>query len=341
VTTIDKTEVIAGVKFLVTRDALKKAGDEARPLAWFAIEIESNHKRRVETRKNLRKPTQEMLLKAKLWLGELIKRDWVKVRGPDYFVTGKGKKIVATPRRMPITHHEATGFVEELIETANDINTRDFLCWVERIRVFGRYLNDDDPIELLETIDVAVDLKPRLQGKDYQRACIARAHGKLDLKRGETDTMDELKGGTGRRRRFIFHSGADLDLIEAKVVFERQEPGSMDGRLDPSSPATLAEFERFRKVAKEAGFDGDDRFGRDFRQHYWNLGEGGSSPTIRIEGTDWYDLKGWQVNANASTGSTHNWRHWTLEEPVTGLTFDKAMEQAKHFEAKHVKKAAK
>jgi hypothetical protein len=82
-------------------------------------------------------------------------------------VTGLGSRLAATRIGAPITRDRADQTVDQLIAAARNVNADDLAYNVERLLVFGSWVNGT---EELGDIDVVADLRKRvIEGRDLER----------------------------------------------------------------------------------------------------------------------------------------------------------------------------
>ena len=90
-----------------------------------------------------------------------------KVR-PNYRLTLAGSQLANAKAGRPVSRAVADRHLSGLIERAVQVNESDhFLVWVERLVVFGSYL--DPTVSSLGDVDVAVELRPRFTGEEWGR----------------------------------------------------------------------------------------------------------------------------------------------------------------------------
>jgi len=85
---------------------------------------------------------------------------------PWYKLTLAGNALANATARKPVSRAVARRHLEGLIARAEIIDASpDYLVWVERILVFGSYL--DEGVERLSDVDVALELVPRTGGDEF------------------------------------------------------------------------------------------------------------------------------------------------------------------------------
>lgn len=147
--------------------------------------------------------------------------------GDAYGVTIKGSALALASANRPVKRTTADRALAALIERAAGINDhKDLLTWVDKIAVFGSYL--DPSVERLGDVDCVCWLTRRIDdGEKYVAASTARAHQSgrhlayiETLFFGETEVRRLLKG---RSPVLSLHDPDDrvLSGVELPVVYER------------------------------------------------------------------------------------------------------------------------
>jgi hypothetical protein len=154
-------------------------------------------------------------------------------RGPDEFVaTIRGSALANATARKPVKRAVAAQNLNALIERAAEVNANpDFLFWVDRLVVFGSFL--DESKSVVGDVDVAMALTRREEDGDrfielaQARATQAELYGRtfssfLDrLGWAEMEVRRFLKG----RSNVLSFTTIDDQVLEladrTEVVFER------------------------------------------------------------------------------------------------------------------------
>ena len=174
---------------------------------------------------------------AKTVIEQLIKEEYLVLKKVKYGCsfqyelseTEKGRRFGVATADPPITREKANQLLKELIERAMAINANDdYVCFVERLSVFGSYLSDKT---LLSDLDVFFKIAQKYEGDEYREKRDQRV--KLAFRSGRTFSnyveqiywpeREVLLALKTRKKGLSLHDETSDEVFgktESKVVYE-------------------------------------------------------------------------------------------------------------------------
>ena len=176
---IKRNEKIFGIPVVQIRDFFEKNRD----FGFTKIELERYFA--------LSKKSTNSLIK------ELIQNDFIEkmvenIHHNDYQLTNKGQTLCAARSIPPMNKKKADKIFNEFMRRVEEINDNDYyLCKVEKILLFGSYLNSEN-IDYGD-IDIAFELKRKIDNYDeFEKARKKRIRELRQNGKRFSDFMDEI-----------------------------------------------------------------------------------------------------------------------------------------------------
>jgi predicted transcriptional regulator/predicted nucleotidyltransferase len=128
-----------------------------------------------------------------LLINELLQNELIeKTRKGEYQLTMKGQSLCATRSVPPMNKEKADKIFKEFMHRVEEINNNDYyLCKIEKLLLFGSYLNSDQ--DDYGDIDIAFELKRKIDDFDeYEKARKKRIKEMQERGKYFSSFMDEM-----------------------------------------------------------------------------------------------------------------------------------------------------